>query len=74
MDGSTAVNTEVTSRDPNDLLSIDDFCAWANIPRRTFNSWCLNGQAPKRMKFGRHIRIRWADCLAWADARYVEGA
>lgn len=66
-------NTEITDRHPDTLLSIDDFCAWLNVSKRTFNQWCHDGTGPKRMKMGRQIRIRWSDALAWVDAHYVQG-
>jgi predicted DNA-binding transcriptional regulator AlpA len=67
-----AVDDSVT-RDwpPNKLLSRKDFCVWANVPERTFTQWCQDGTAPKRIKIGRHVRIRWADALVWLDSRYV---
>lgn len=71
MTGPPAENTQVIDRNPDTLLSIDEFCDWLQVSKRTFNQWCQDGTAPKRIKFGRHVRIRWADALSWAEARYV---
>jgi hypothetical protein len=57
---------------PNDLLTKDDFCGWAKVPRRTLDQWIMDGEAPRRLRAGRHIRFRFADCVAWAECRYVD--
>jgi predicted DNA-binding transcriptional regulator AlpA len=71
MSTSPAPSVPVAERHGDTLLSIDDFCSWTRISKRTFNQWCQDGTAPRRLKIGRHIRIRWSDALAWAESRYV---
>lgn len=56
---------------PNALLTVNEFCAWARVTTRTWRSWCASGDAPRRIKIGSGIRVRVADALAWADARVV---
>lgn len=56
---------------PNQLLTIEEFCAWVGVPKRTFRQWCQDGTAPKRSKVGRHIRIRVNDALTWYESRSV---
>lgn len=64
---------KIDMSDSNRLLTINEFCAWAQVTPRTYRGWCQNGTAPKRIKIGgRHIRIRVADAIAWAESRYVD--
>lgn len=60
-----------TAWHPDRLLSPDEFCDWAGISKRTFRQWCTDGTAPPRLRIGKHIRIRWADALAWADSKRI---
>lgn len=62
----------VTITDPDYLMTIENFIGWIGISRRTYNQWCQDGTAPKRLKLGRHVRIRWCDCLEWIESRYVK--
>lgn len=56
---------------PNALLTVAEFCAWARVTTRTWRAWCATGEAPRRIKIGSGIRVRVSDALAWADARVV---
>ena len=58
-------------RHPDTLLTIDEFCGWLGISKRTFTGWCQDGLAPQRLKVGRQVRIRWSDALKWAESNYV---
>ena len=58
-------------RHPDTLISIEEFCTWCGVSKRTFTSWCMENSAPRRLKLGRQVRIRWSDALAWADKHYV---
>jgi predicted DNA-binding transcriptional regulator AlpA len=59
-------------QDPNRLLTIGEFCAWTKVSKRTWRAWCLEGLAPRRIKIAGSVRVRVADALAWAEARYVD--
>ena len=71
--GEQAVDGErpLQFKHPDQLLTVQEFCAWAKITTRTWRAWCVDGAAPRRMKLGSAIRIRVADALAWAESRYV---
>jgi excisionase family DNA binding protein len=56
---------------PDQLLTKAEFCKWAGVSQRTLSQWIRDGSAPRRMRFGNHVRIRWSDALAWAESRYV---
>jgi predicted DNA-binding transcriptional regulator AlpA len=58
--------------DPNGLLTIPEFCAWAKISPRTFRGWCQEGKAPRRIKIAGSVRIRVSDAIAWANASYID--
>lgn len=62
----------VPERHPDSLLTRKQFCDWVGVPERTFTQWVTDGKGPKRLRMGRHVRIRWSDALAWAEARYVD--
>lgn len=78
-DGHDVLVAESPTRDtsserdwqPSALLSKEDFCRWAGVSERTLGQWITDGTAPKRLLLGRHIRIKFADALEWAESRYV---
>lgn len=59
------------TRDPNALLTTAEFAEWVGVPVRTVRQWITDGTAPRRLRVGRHIRIRWADALSWAESKYI---
>lgn len=68
--GATTNSTEATWH-PNTLLTKADFCRWAGVSERTLGQWITDGTAPRRLRFGNHIRIKFADALEWAESRVV---
>ncbi len=57
---------------PDQLLSPQQFCEWAQVSMRTYRQWCTDGTAPRRIRVGRHTRILARDAIAWAEARYID--
>jgi predicted DNA-binding transcriptional regulator AlpA len=57
---------------PDQLLSPQQFCEWAQVSLRTYRQWCTDGHAPRRIRVGRHTRILARDAVAWAQSKYVD--
>lgn len=58
--------------DPERLLTPKELAGWAQVPLRTVRQWSTRGGGPPRIRIGRHVRYRWADCLAWRDSNRVD--
>jgi excisionase family DNA binding protein len=52
-------------------LSPEDLAERLGVPVMTVYDWNKHGNAPPRMKIGRHVRYRLADVIAWEQARFV---
>lgn len=44
------------------------------LPEATPAQWASQGKGPKYAKFGRHVRYRLADVIAWENANTVPRA
>lgn len=47
------------------------------LPPATLAQWGSQGKGPKYAKFGRHVRYRLSDVIAWENAQFgaaIEGA
>jgi hypothetical protein len=44
------------------------------IPVATLAQWACTGQGPKYARFGRHVRYRLSDVIAWENEQFVGGA
>jgi predicted DNA-binding transcriptional regulator AlpA len=52
---------------PPDLMTIDEFCAWARISRAQFHRFRHAGRGPAEIALGRRsVRILRSEALAWA--------
>jgi excisionase family DNA binding protein len=61
------VNAETIER-PR-LLTIGEVAAYLSVPVRTLYMWRTNGDGPRGMKVGRHVRYRPEDVEAWLEER-----
>lgn len=53
-------------------LSIRELAEREGVPTATIYRWNADGNAPRRLMVGRHVRYRLADVLAWEESRYVD--
>ncbi|GAA3433368.1 helix-turn-helix transcriptional regulator [Kutzneria kofuensis] len=62
--------------DPNQLLTVDEFCAAARVSKNTFYKWRqIPGAAPVARKLPNgSLRILVADYLMWLDGRRSDAA
>lgn len=37
------------------------------VPKRTLDQWAALGKGPRYARFGRHVRYRLSDVIAWED-------
>jgi excisionase family DNA binding protein len=51
----------------NTWLSRDEVAARLRVPKSTTESWASEGKGPRFAKFGRHVRYRLADVVAWEN-------
>ncbi len=42
-----------------------------NVPKRTLDQWAAQGKGPQYARFGRHVRYRLSDVIAWERASTV---
>lgn len=56
----------MASTDPADeMLSIDELCAWLKIPKNTIYKQRSDGTGPPAYKLGKHLRFARSEVLAW---------
>jgi hypothetical protein len=44
------------------------------VPAATLAQWASQGKGPKYARFGRHVRYRLSDVIAWENEQFVGGA
>jgi excisionase family DNA binding protein len=54
-------------------LSRKDLADRLGVPNKTPAEWATKGTGPKYARFGRHVRYRLSDVIAWEDERLTEG-
>jgi predicted DNA-binding transcriptional regulator AlpA len=55
-------------------LSRKDLAKRLAIPEKTPAEWATKGTGPKYARFGRHVRYRLSDVIAWEDQRFADRA
>lgn len=59
------------SVDPVDpWLTRQELADRQKIPKATLAQWGSQGCGPKYARFGRHVRYRLSDVIAWEDAQF----
>jgi excisionase family DNA binding protein len=66
------VNAETVAKRPR-LLTIRELAAYLSVPVQTLYVWRTNGDGPRGIKVGRHLRYRPEDVEAWLDERTGKG-
>jgi excisionase family DNA binding protein len=54
------------------LLTLDDVVAYLGIPKNTLYRWRVDGEGPRAMKIGKHLRYRRTELEAWLEANTDE--
>ena len=49
-------------------LSRKELAERLNVPAKTPAEWATKGTGPRYAKFGRHVRYRISDVVAWEDS------
>jgi excisionase family DNA binding protein len=49
------------------LLTLDDVVAYLGIPKNTLYRWRVDGEGPRAMKIGKHLRYRRTELEAWLE-------
>jgi excisionase family DNA binding protein len=55
-------------------LTRQELAERTKVPASTLAQWATRGQGPAYAKFGRHVRYRLADVLAWEQAAFTPAA
>lgn len=55
-------------------LTRDELVARIRVPKSTAETWARLGKGPQFAKFGRHVRYRLSDVIAWENAQIGGGA
>lgn len=56
---------------PDELLSIKDLAALAQLPIATIYQLNSKGTGPRRIRLGKHVRYRRADVDRWLDQNTI---
>jgi hypothetical protein len=60
-----------TWHSPGDTwLTRPELAAREKLPVATLAQWASHGRGPKYAKFGRHVRYRLSDVIAWENAQF----
>jgi len=62
---------QVNGRSPDDLLTTDEVADHVRVPAKTVVGWRSKGTGPSFVRYGRHVRYRWADVRDWVLAQRV---
>ena len=54
---------------PGQLLSSQELADFLKVPINTIHRWRSNGNAPKAVRVGRHLRFAVSDVLQWMEDR-----
>ncbi|MGZ3141909.1 helix-turn-helix transcriptional regulator [Lentzea chajnantorensis] len=65
------MNSLMPTRQPDDLLTTAEVAAHVRVPEKTVVGWRSKGTGPAFVRYGRHVRYRWADVLQWVAAQRV---
>jgi len=60
--------------EPDVWITRPELASRQKLPRATLAQWASQGKGPKYAKFGRHVRYRLADVIAWENANTVSRA
>ena len=53
-------------------ISRQELAARYGVPVKTPAEWASKGTGPRYAKFGRHVRYRLGDVIAWEQRRLIE--
>ncbi|MFG1963667.1 helix-turn-helix transcriptional regulator [Nonomuraea sp. NPDC049028] len=53
-------------------LTIEELAKRLRVPVKTIYNWNHLGTGPKRMQFGRTVRYKLSDVVAWESQHYAE--
>lgn len=56
---------------PDDLLTTSEVAEHVRVPFKTVVGWRSKGTGPVFVRYGRHVRYRWADVQQWVLAQRV---
>jgi excisionase family DNA binding protein len=54
------------------LMTLQEVSAFLGIPAATLYAWRTNGQGPRGVRVGRHVRYQAADVRAWLESRFAK--
>lgn len=57
----------VTPAEPSVWLTRDEVAARLRLPADTIRNWAVQRKGPRFAKFGRHVRYRLTDVIAWEN-------
>lgn len=55
-------------------ISRKDLAERLGVPHKTPAEWATKGTGPKFARFGRHVRYRLSDVIAWENEQLTETA
>ena len=55
-------------------MTRDEVADRLRIPKQTLAGWAVDRRGPRFAKFGRHVRYRLEDVIAWEDQQFGETA
>lgn len=55
---------------PSPWLTREEVAERLRVPHSTVERWAVDRKGPKFAKFGRHVRYRIEDVVAWEDEQF----
>lgn len=56
---------------PDDLLTTTEVADHVRVPAKSVVGWRSKGTGPVFVRYGRHVRYRWADLQEWIRSQRV---
>jgi len=69
-----AIPKEMEMSEDDRWLTRKELAARLGVPEKTPAQWATKGTGPRYARFGRHIRYRLSDVMAWEQKQLVDAA
>ena len=68
------ISKEMEMDEDDRWLSREELAARLGVPEKTPAQWATKGTGPRYARFGRHVRYRLSDVIAWEQQQLVNAA
>ena len=68
------ISKEMEMGEDDRWLSRKELATRLGVPEKTPAQWATKGTGPRYARFGRHVRYRLSDVIAWEQKQLVDAA